>query len=240
MTNADRYIQVYKELEKTVRSIYQLPKEQSISNFLKNSKSTRFLNIDIEYCADVRNLLQHREKISDEYPIIPTDEMIDYVRSIIDKLNNRPRCYEIAIPRSKIFSATPDSGLRDVMNAMRQTRYTHVPIIQDGIVIGVLSQSSLFNYIADQGIVDVDDHLIIHDLMGYLSLTGDDVVIYTFQPASKFIDQLIHEFEIEFQNGNRIGMVFLTANGDPKEELTGILTPWDLLVKSNSSNNNND
>lgn len=40
MNNADEYIQTYKELEKTVRSIYQLPKEQSISNFLKNSKRT--------------------------------------------------------------------------------------------------------------------------------------------------------------------------------------------------------
>lgn len=234
MNNADEYIQTYKELEKTVRSIYQLPKEQSISNFLKNSKRTRLLNIDIEYCADVRNLLQHREKISDEYPVIPTDEMIDYVRSIIDKLNNRPRSHEIAIPKSKILSATLDSSLRKTMNAMRNTRYTHVPIIEHGKVIGVLSQSSIFNYIADQGIVDIDDELLIKDLKDYLSLKGDDIVIYTFQPSSIFVDELLEVFEDEFQKGNRIGMVFLTPNGNPDEELTGILTPWDVLVKSHA------
>lgn len=182
----------------------------------------------------MRNLLQHREKISDEYPVIPTDEMIDYVRSIIDKINNRPRIHEIAVPKNQIFSATLDSSLRKTINAMRNTRYTHVPIIEHEKVIGVLSQSSIFNYIADQGIVDIDDQLHIRDLKDYLSLKGDDIVIYTFQPSSIFVDELLEVFEDEFQKGNRIGMVFLTSNGKPDEELTGILTPWDVLVKSHA------
>jgi len=229
MTNADKYIQAYKELETTVRSIFNLPQGKSISYILSKERSTAFLKKEIQYCQDVRNLLQHREKISDKYPIVPTDEMVAYINNTIERLKNRPRCYDIAIPKSRIFSATMKDNVRQTINTMREYRYSHVPVIDRGKLVGVLSEHSIFNYVVDEGIVDIDDNLILEDLSKYLSIDRDDVEVFSFQPASLYIDELEEVFEKEFHKGNRLGMVFLTVNGRSDQEVTGILTPWDVL-----------
>ena len=237
MTNADRYIQAYKELETTVRSIFQLSQEISISHFLRNERSAAFLRTEIQYCQDVRNLLQHREKISGSYyPIIPTDEMVAYIQNTIERLRNRPRCSSIAIPQSQIFSAAMEDNLRQTINTMRKHRYTHVPILDAKRVIGVLSENSIFNYVVDEGIVDIDDNLIIRDLGKHVSMNQGDVEVFSFQPASLFVDELEEVFEKEFRKGNRLGMVFLTANGRANQDVTGILTPWDVLGHPNRRN----
>lgn len=237
MTNADKYIQAYKELETTVRSIFQLSQEVSISHFLKNERSTAFLKTEIQYCQDVRNLLQHRERISgNQYPIVPTDEMVAYIQNTIERLRNRPRCSNIAIPQSRIFSATMKDSVRQTINTMRQHRYTHVPIMEARKVVGVLSENSIFNYVVDEGIVDIDDNLVIQNLSKYLSMNRDDVEVFSFQPSSLFVDELEKVFEEEFRKGNRLGMVFLTANGKSDQEVTGILTPWDVLGHPNRRN----
>lgn len=213
MTNADKYIQAYKELETTVRTMFQLTQEMSISYFLRNERSTAFLRTEIQYCQDVRNLLQHRERISgNQYPIMPTDEMVAYIQNTIERLKNRPRCSKIAIPQSCIFSARMSDSVRETMNTMRKHRYTHAPVIEANRVVGVLSENSIFNYLVDEGIVDIDDNLTIQDLGKYLSLDRDDVEVFSFQPASLFVDELEEVFEKEFRKGKRMAITRLEGN----------------------------
>lgn len=224
-TNAEKYIDAYKKLETVLRSMYGLRDEQSISYFIQSDSRNSFMKNEIAYCQQVRNLLQHRERISSTYPIEPTDEMLNYLNNAVERLRNRPRCLSIAIKGADVFSASPDDGLRTVMAKMRKHAFTHVPILQDGKVIGVLSEHSVFNYLTDEGIVDIDGCLALRDLKSYTAIDKNAEEVFSFQPASKYADELLDVFEQEFKRGRRLGMVFLTSAGLPDERLLGILTP---------------
>ena len=79
MSNADIYISKYKELEATVRSVYQLSENDSISHCLKNKSEFRRFRDDISYCQEIRNILQHKTTFSGTYAVEPSDSMISFI-----------------------------------------------------------------------------------------------------------------------------------------------------------------
>ena len=76
MTNADEYIQKFKELESVVKETFGLNDWDSVTNFLSKRDEYRPFREEIKYCQEVRNLHQHKQKIGGEYPVEPTREMI--------------------------------------------------------------------------------------------------------------------------------------------------------------------
>ena len=103
MTNADEYIQKFKELESVVKNTFGLNDWDSVTNFLSKQDEYRPFWEEIKYCQEVRNLLQHKQKIGGEYPVEPTREMINFLERTIDSLRNRKTCGEIMVPLSRLF-----------------------------------------------------------------------------------------------------------------------------------------
>ena len=75
MTNADEYIQKFKELEAIVKETFGLNDWDSVTNFLSKRDEYRPFREEIRYCQEVRNLLQHKQKIGGEYPAILLDDV---------------------------------------------------------------------------------------------------------------------------------------------------------------------
>lgn len=148
MGNAERYIEKYKELEEVVRSTYKLNYSDSISYYLSHEAKYRYLKDEITYCQEVRNLLQHKKKINDSYPVEPADETILFISSLIERIKNKKKCKDICIPASSIFYKKMSDSVQEAMKVMRKNKYTCVPILDDWYrVIGVFDENSLFECI---------------------------------------------------------------------------------------------
>lgn len=63
MTNAEIFIEKYKQLEEVVRSTYNLRNSDSISFYLSNQNIYQRYRDEIRYCQEVRNLLSHKKRL---------------------------------------------------------------------------------------------------------------------------------------------------------------------------------
>ena len=231
MNNAEVFIEKYKELERVVRETYHLKQEDSISYYLTHQEKYRKYKADIQYCQDIRNWLQHERKVNSEFAILPNEAIIGFIDSLISKIEGRKRCSDIAIWEKDIYWRSLDDRVKDAMQEMRKRTYTHVPILDsDRRVIGVFDENSVFDCLADAGIVDIDDALRFETIQKYLSVSGREMEEFIFMKAAEYVDELEDRVEQAFRKGKRVGMAFLTADGRQTSPLFGIVTPWDIIA----------
>jgi hypothetical protein len=229
MNNADIYIEKYKQLETVVRRVYNLKDTDSISRSLSDKNEFRRFKDDIVYCQDVRNFLQHRIKVNNSFSVEPSEQMIHFIEMLIERINKRPHCMDIAIKFANVCWKSYSDGVKGAMTEMRAKLFTHLPIMEDNRVVGVFDENSIFNYIADNEIVGIDASLKFSDIKKYLSLENRDMEVFTFSKSTLYVDELCLEFEKKFKKGQRLGVAFLTASGKASEPLLAMLTPWDML-----------
>ena len=71
----------------------------------------------------------------------------DYARKGIIKGRKAKSTPVTEVMTSKLFTVTPDMGIRECMNLMSTKRIRHLPVIQDEKVIGLLSIGDIVNAI---------------------------------------------------------------------------------------------
>ena len=229
MDKSQLFIEKYKELEAVVRKTYGLPEQDSISYFLKKQDKFKRYYDEISFCQEVRNFMQHKKKINGRFAIEPNDEMLSFIEQLIAKVASRPQCKDICIKFKDIEWRSPSDSVKATIKIMRQKVYTHIPIIENGVLIGVFDENSLFNYIAENEIIDVDDKLSFSDILQYLSVKGREMEEFLFIKPSMYVEDLEIEIQKYFNKNKRVGIAFLTTNGRENDPIQGIITPWDII-----------
>lgn len=234
MTNADEYIQKFKELESIVKETFGLNDWDSVTNFLSKRDEYRPFREEIKYCQEVRNLLQHKQKICGEYPVEPTREMINFLERTINSLKNRTKCREIMVPVSRLFYRRKSDSVRSALGEMRKIPSGHVPVLDDfGKVSGVFTPVSFLNIMADRKGEPLPPEYSFEEAEKYIGFDHHDSEVYRFIEDSLYVDELKDIFEHIYSGGKRLSMVFVTANGKPDGKLLGTISPWDVLGKEN-------
>lgn len=226
MTNKDKFIDKYKMLESVTREKFSLKKEDSISYFLQNKYNTQPMKGNIAFCQEVCNLLQHSG--SQTMYVDPNDDMISFVDSMIERIRNRKKCSAAGVGIKDVFFGTMEDNVMEIMQGMRKAEYTFAPIIDSkGGLVGVFSMTSLFNYIADEEIVDVSE-ITFADIKKYLSLDKREMEYFMFAKASEYVEDVFDKFKKG--NGSKsMGMVFVTASGKKTEPVQRIITSWEMM-----------
>lgn len=232
MTNAELFIEKYKQLEEVVRTAYKLEDSDSISYYLtKQDEYSKYRN-EIKYCQEVRNLLSHKRKINGAYPVEPAENMLKFIDRLIQSIKDRPVCHDIQIGMKDVYWQPMTGRVRKAMQIMRNHGYSSTPILSDGAVIGVFDENSIFNYLAENEIIEINDELTFADIRDYISLENRDSRTFMFFRSGEFVEKLEDEVDAAFRKGRRIEIVFITQNGKPTEKLQGIITPWDIIASS--------
>lgn len=232
LTNADEYIQKFKELEAIVKETFGLNDWDSVTNFLSKRDEYRPFREEIKYCQEVRNLLQHKQKIGGEYPVEPTREMINFLEKTIDSLKNRKKCGEIMIPMNRLFFRREADSVRETLFKMREIPSGHVPVLdENGKVSGVFTPVSFLNIMADRKGEPLEKDSDFSSIKKYISFDHHDSEVYRFVKESLYVDELKDIFEHTYSGGKRLAMVFVTSNGKADGKLLGTISPWDVLGK---------
>lgn len=232
INNAEIFIEKYKELENVVRTTFNLNNEDSISFFLTKQYKYQNDKEEIRYCQEIRNLIQHKKKLGDAYPIQPTVETIDFITALIEKVKNKKRCNDICVRFKDIYKNELDDKVKDAMHVMKREHFTCVPIMNGKKVIGVFDENSLFEYLAQEEIIEIDSNLTFRDIEAFLSITEREMEEFVFFKSQEFVENLEIEFEKSLNRKKRISAVFLTPNGNKNEDITGLITAWDILGNS--------
>lgn len=229
MSNADVFIEKYKELESIARRTYNISNGESISRVLIGKFPAK--GGKMRCCAEIRNICSHEQRIAGRYPIEPDEELILFLEDMINRVKNRPRCANIATLRNDMYTRTLNDSVRDTMTVMREKNYTHVPILENERVIGIFDENSLFEFIADdkEGIFELGPETIFADIKEHLRIDNREMEIFQFHKYNDYADVVKDIFNTAADEGKRLGMIFFTQNGRQDEALIAIVTPWDVL-----------
>lgn len=234
MTNAEIFINEFKNLENLLRVKFCIDDySKSALKEIELLPQFRHLKEELKYIREIRNILQHKPQINGEYPIQPNKEIINSIKEIIEFINNPPKAYDKSIKINSICYASLEEKIYPYMQKMKENIYTHIPILQDGIVVGVFSENTLFGALLEDELVYEKEKTSFSDslIRKYCSLDNHVTEQFCFIKKDMYLEDVKELFLKSFEQKHRLCMLFITQNGKRNEKLLGILTPWDVLGK---------
>ena len=108
MNRTETYIELYKELEELAVSRYGYPADGRAVYQLQRRPEFKSIREELDYCREVRNLLQHRKRLGDSFPVEPSGAMLELLRSVIARVEAPPRAKDIQVSFPEVLWKTLD------------------------------------------------------------------------------------------------------------------------------------
>ena len=227
-TNAEIFIDKYKELEQIIRREYNFKPSESLDYAFENDFRLRKNKEDLLLLREIRNLLQHQEKIKKKYIVEPLQEVVELEEKLIQSFINKPKCIDYCIRLSDICYRNIEDKVSETVKEMKEKHYTHIPILENGKVEYVFDENSIFNYLADEGI-GIDETFKFKDIKNYISLDNNTNEEYKFISKEYTVEKLKEDIEDFKKKGKRLDIAFITEKGKKEEKLLGLVTIWDIV-----------
>jgi len=172
----------------------------------------------------LRNVLSHGDR--DKYIAEINQIAIDELEKIIKLIEKPPLVRDIF--KTDVYTVTLDDTTSSVIFKMKKKLYTHIPVYDDIKCVGVLSESSVFEWLVDNissGTAKFEKIRLSNFDRKYLHPRTSQ---YKFIKASTSIFDAYKMFQVAVSGGKRLGAVFITESGVDNEQPIGIITAWDL------------
>jgi predicted transcriptional regulator len=230
-SNGDKFLELYRQLEREGKRIYfpDAEEKENIIGRLMSVPQLNHLKEDIDYCRVVRNFLVHNPKVNGEYAVTPSDKLVELMQHCVDYIKSPVRAMDYAIKINNMYTAGLTSRVLDVIRHMRINGFTHVPIMENGRLIGVFSANVLFGYLADEGIDDITLDARVEQFVEHIALQNHTNEYFIFMPKDSTLYEISRRFKIDAKTFKQLCAIFLTENGKPEERVLGMITPYSLL-----------
>lgn len=231
MEKTELFLEKYRELETAVSLSYGKEFEGASVLWLEKRKEFKDVNAEIRCCRELRNFLQHNIKINGKYAVTASDFTIDFLEKLISRVKNPEMCIKYSIPLEKVFYKELSDNVRETMYLMRKYKYTHVPILSGGKVIGVFSEYTAFNFFLERYEDKIDRKTTFKDIFDSISLKYGTGEIFVFASLNASLSKIESIFEEGVRKNEKVKMIFLTKTGDSSEPLEAIISNWDIIGK---------
>ena len=228
MTKTETFIELYKQLEELAVSRYGYPPDGRAVYQLERRPEFRSLKEELNYCREVRNLLQHRPRIGESFPVEPSGAMLDLLRRVIAQVEDPPRARDIQVPLAEVLYKSMEDLVRPAMLEMAERGFSHVPILRRGVVEGVFSVNTVFDCLLKGEVLGIDGSMRFSDIAAWLPPEKHRSESFRFIREDKLVDEVSAMFEKAQSRHDRIGLMFTTRNGRAEEPIIGLLTAWDV------------
>lgn len=231
MNNADIFLELYKNLEELLEVRYSNGKKYPGSAVVRfyNDDAGKKWREEINICREMRNMLSHHAQIGGKPVFEPSDEVVKVLRRILEDVKNPPVAMSIATPAEKIVSCDPDDLAEDIIHMMKEHGYSHVPVMDRGVLKGVFSVGTVFSMVDKYGADSVEKGAKIRDYGEFLPIDKHTTECFGFVADSAPYSGLKQRFTAKGPHERRLAALFVTANGRQDEKLLGIITPWDMI-----------
>ena len=233
--NAATFIELYNRLERLIRREYpDIPADKgAIAVAARQKPSFARMREELDYCREVRNLLQHSSRVGGETLVSPSNALIEVLKRAINTIEKPKVARGICTRKADILYAEPQGSVRAVLEEMSRHSYTHVPVLDDGRVVGVFSANTLLAYIFGEGAQDVDlatalDGATFAQFGDLLALNSGVAGAFAFVAEDANAYEVAELFQQALRGQQRLMMLFVTAHGKQTERLLGIITAWDM------------
>lgn len=225
-----KFLEKFQKFEKLIKTRSKAGDDTHfIDSAILVAKTNQYLHNQMSTIRDInalRNVFAHQER--NKYIASVSDHVLDVLDQLIVALENPPIVKDKF--GTKVFQAATDDFIWKVMGEMRQKTFTHVPIWNGNVLVGVFSYSSLFEWLADRQsyenqvitfekkqILDVNPKYLNSPCVNFKCIS-ESTSIYDISPM----------FQTALNQQKRLDCLLISPNGLKKEKPTGIITSWDL------------
>ena len=224
----EEFLDKYKQMENIVRNEYNLGDNDSIVNFLINSKEFKHIENELDLCRDTRNLLSHNPKINGEYLVYPSEEMIKLLDEVIQKVTKPLKASNVMVKKSELCFMSMQDKVKDAMTTMKEHSYKYIPILEDGVLVGMFSAKTILDIMTSEGVDAFKDDAIFESISKYISIENVSSKTFAFVGNSTPLCEVKDIFKEDVEHKERINIIFVTQHGKSDEKLLGIITAWEI------------
>lgn len=237
--NAYRFIRAYNELDhfmdlKLNRDSRYNSYYQRIIELSKRDSTFRKHKLILHSFGELRNAIVH-DFGRDNMEIIaePHLKQVELFERILREVMDPPKALDtIAVRFKNLYTASMEAPVREVMTNMTREGFSYVPVMEEGRMIGVFSDETIFQYVRQEGFVDIRKEFRLKDLALYLTVEAHEKETFQFASRKESVADLEERLVNTSKGEKRLEVVFLTENGRPEEKLLGMVTVWDLAKGS--------
>lgn len=229
MDNSEVFIEKYKRLEKSAVAQYGFPSDGRAVYNLERMPRYRNVRSLLSYCREIRNLLQHNPKVMGEDAVQPSSKLIEFLDEMIRRVERPEKCISHAIKMKNLYFMKTGDKIYPAMEIMNKRHYSHVPILEDGRITGVFSRNVAFMLMMDGKTESDLKNMTFGEISDYTGFNKNRSETYVFIKTDTLIEEAELMCEDYYKSGRRIGLFFLTQNGNPSERIDGAITPWTIL-----------
>lgn len=229
MSRAEEFLDLYRKLEAVVAANYGASREGGSIAKLGRRSEFRHIREELDYIRDVRNLLSHRPKISDDYMVEPSEAMLRLLEKVISQVECPAIARNIMVPVDKVISGTMEDKVLPALGRMYESAISNIPILEDGRICGVFSDST-FIQCTLSGKLQLGENTKFKEIREELRPESHKSEIFLFAEKATPVSELSDHFEEYGKDGKKVSMIFVTETGKPEEKLLGIITAWDVAA----------
>ena len=230
MSKADDFLEYYRILEEELIQKYQWDEKggSPVVRFL-GDKESRPYREKLNFCREIRNFLSHHSELNGEPLIEPSEEILQFLKGVIDYLRRPPPALSFATLFEDILKASAKNKAVTVMKKMQKSGFSHVPVLDGGVLTGIFSIGTFFSYALKHNLASLNDDMLIEDFAELLPPDRHENERFMFMPPTATLFEVKNEFEKRTQRSKRLAVIFITDSGSIGGRILGMLTPWDVI-----------
>lgn len=231
MTRAEEYRVEFNKLEAVLKKRANARSEDSISSVVATLVNTHMDRVVRQFERDIRQFIELRNAIihqsTDRAIAEPYDETVAALRQLVINIEKPKTAWDIAT--KDLIKVHMDDKLSGVVKLMAQIHITSLPIVEDGAVIGFISESTIVKIIdnAFEASGALIDESAVKEV-AYDPPYGDDSDIYAYVTRKVTVYEIEDMFNDAIKKGKRLLAILVSDKGDATATPLGIITAWDL------------
>lgn len=223
----DEFISEYNKLHDALKDYAE--KDDSFFSLLKVLEKDRIVSRykdELHIIRKLRNLLVHEKKTIDYDVAIPSDKIIEQLKMIRQQII-QPATVGEHFSR-KVFAFNIDDSLERLLYFINQKHLYQFPIFDKDELAGVISHSGITNWLAH----DYSKNSIDFSKVKISDIVANEDSYYHYEVIKS--DTSLFDVEAMFSSNLFVGRsqyLILISDEEKirkKEDLKGIITPWDL------------
>ena len=226
----ERFLEAYRRLEAVAPKVLNKDQQRGnggiVARLIRHPKFAPYRE-ELDCCREVRNLLTHEVQVDGQPAVIPSGAMIAFLEKIIDLIENPRRVKDCMTPLSRLLVVEDDTPVLAVMEEMWQRGLSRVPLLDNGLAVGMLSLEAIFHVTMDG--VTISPETRVREVRRYLALDGAPHTHYAFVSPETTVDVAEMIFHEGQGRKNKLRALLVTEDGEATSKVVGILTPYDIL-----------
>ena len=228
MQKSQKFISLFKKLERLVSDKSSLPKETSISKKLSELTGENnvfgFYKKDIQRLTELRNVIIHGSVEDGRAIAEPHDEIISKLEEIVEKIENPPRVYPEF--HSKIETIETEIQISVALDKMYEGDYSQLPVLENENFVDLLTSDTIVRWIAankEEGGYLLEN-VTIREVLTYKEFDEN----YKFISRNTTLIEALKVFEEVEYKKQPLDALLITNDGKKEQKLLGIITHYDV------------